>query len=407
MGTLESAIDEIAAEDLGALPASVLATEIVDLDRAIARLAGEKARRVAMFDAMDGGAVDGAQSTAVWLRRRCHAGQYDSWQTVRVATALRELPATADALCAGEITWQQTVLLAPVLSDARAELGPAETAQLEGTLLAQARVDTLDGVRTAVRHVKGHLDPDGTLARGEREFDGRYLAASVTGDGLLHLQGRFDAEGGAVLMTALESAMPAPSPDDPRTRAQVRADAMVELLGGVLDSGGLPTVAGQRPHVTLTASIETLRREAAKAGVTLGPDSAPRITPGAELTWTGPIPDETARRLSCDSEVTRLLLDPAGQPLHLGFTRRVVSSQQRIALARRDGGCIYRGCTRPPPHTVAHHIVHWTDGGATDLDNLVLLCRYHHRLVHERAWRIIRDPSGRHTVEPPVAKPRH
>jgi hypothetical protein len=122
---------------------------------------------------------------------------------------------------------------------------------------------------------------------------------------------------------------------------------------------------------------------------------------GASLGWTGPIPAATALRLACDATVTRLLLDPTGQPLHLGRTRRLVSPGQWTALVTRDRGCIAPGCGRPPQWCEAHHIVPWVLGGTTDLDTLALLCRVHHRYTHEGGWTVVRDAHGRYTLAPP------
>jgi hypothetical protein len=89
------------------------------------------------------------------------------------------------------------------------------------------------------------------------------------------------------------------------------------------------------------------------------------------------------------------------QPLDVGRTTRVVSPAQRIALVVRDGGCVFPDCDRPPGWCEAHHLVHWLDGGPTDLPNLALLCRAHHRAVHEGGWRLQRDPDGRFAATPP------
>jgi hypothetical protein len=92
--------------------------------------------------------------------------------------------------------------------------------------------------------------------------------------------------------------------------------------------------------------------------------------------------------------------------LEVGRTSRVVSAAQRVALVVRDGGCAVVGCERPPAWCEAHHLVHWLHGGPTDLENLVLLCRAHHRAVHEGGWRLGRDPDGRLTATPPHRKPQ-
>ncbi|HJW59733.1 MAG TPA: HNH endonuclease signature motif containing protein, partial [Actinomycetota bacterium] len=94
------------------------------------------------------------------------------------------------------------------------------------------------------------------------------------------------------------------------------------------------------------------------------------------------------------------------QPLEVGRTSRVVTAAQRAALVVRDGGCAVAGCDRPPAWCEAHHLVHWLHGGPTDLANLALVCRAHHRAVHEGGWRLGRDPNGRLTATPPHRRPQ-
>ena len=89
------------------------------------------------------------------------------------------------------------------------------------------------------------------------------------------------------------------------------------------------------------------------------------------------------------------------QPLEVGRTSRVVQPAQRSALAVRDGGCVFPDCDRPLAWCEAHHLRHWLHGGPTDLANLALLCRAHHRAVHEDGWRLARGPDGRLTATPP------
>ncbi len=94
------------------------------------------------------------------------------------------------------------------------------------------------------------------------------------------------------------------------------------------------------------------------------------------------------------------------QPLEVGRTSRVVTAAQRAALVVRDGGCAFPGCDRPPAWCEAHHLRHWLHGGPTDLANLALVCRAHHRAVHEGGWRLARDPDGRLTASPPYRRPQ-
>jgi hypothetical protein len=179
---------------------------------------------------------------------------------------------------------------------------------------------------------------------------------------------------------------------------------------------------------------------------------------GGELGWADPLAPEACRRLACDGAVTRVLVThhptaahghgddhdgeahghdpghddghhPSGQaglaarlqaardrlppilggaprqPQDVGRASRVISPTQRAALAVRDGGCVVPDCGRPRSWCEGHHLVHWLEGGPTDLANLALLCRAHHRAIHEGGWQLTRGPDGRFTATPPDRHP--
>lgn len=116
----------------------------------------------------------------------------------------------------------------------------------------------------------------------------------------------------------------------------------------------------------------------------------------AETEYGHPLPQASLRRLACDATLTRLLLDSHSQPLDVGRATRTVPPALRRALNTRDGGCRFPGCDRPPGWTDAHHLTPWIDGGPTALHNLILLCRSHHRLIHDYGW-----PPPEHSAESP------
>jgi hypothetical protein len=155
---------------------------------------------------------------------------------------------------------------------------------------------------------------------------------------------------------------------------------LVELARQKLESGTLPEVGGQKPHLTVTVSVATLANQ---------PGS-----PAADLEWASPIPAETARRLACDAAITPIFLGPESTQPRAGQTSRTISGSQRKALAFRDKGCRFPSCDRPPDWTDAHHLKHWADGGEHVMDNLILLCRRHHRMVHEEGWRLVISAGG-------------
>jgi hypothetical protein len=157
-------------------------------------------------------------------------------------------------------------------------------------------------------------------------------------------------------------------PGDPRTPGQRRADALVELCGDHLSHGDIAETGGNRPTMSVMVSLDVLQGRA--------------VAP-CELEDGTVISPETARRIACDAGVSRVLTQGESEILDVGRTTRVVPAALRRALALRDKGCTHPGCTRPHHWCDAHHVIHWADGGGTSLDNLVLLCRRHHRLVHE------------------------
>jgi hypothetical protein len=146
-------------------------------------------------------------------------------------------------------------------------------------------------------------------------------------------------------------------------------------------------------------------------GSTGRPDPGCYPSPDAGPVASDPSPAERPDGLAATLRAAMALLPPTlggapGQPLDVGRATRVVTPAQRTALAVRDGGCRFPGCSRPLGWCDAHHLWHWVDGGPTDLTNLVLLCRAHHRAVHEGRWHLARGPDGHLTATPPHRRPR-
>jgi hypothetical protein len=136
-----------------------------------------------------------------------------------------------------------------------------------------------------------------------------------------------------------------------------------------LDSTDRPQVSGERPHVTITVDLEALE---GRSGFR------------CELGDAGAITAETARRWACDASIARVITIGRSEPIEVGRRTPVVPASLRRAVVVRDGGCRFPGCDRPDGWCDAHHVRHWADGGPTSLSNLVLLCRPHHRLIHQR-----------------------
>ena len=236
----------------------------------------------------------------------------------------------------------------------------------------------VDDLRATARHLKQVIDPDGSLRQAETDFQRRWLTVAPMLDGMHSVEGVLDTESAALLNSALAPFAVPSGADDRRTAAQRRADGLTEIVAAAVKSGELPTLSGSSTALQVQVSLATL--------VGGEGDPAQLLSSGSTtpLWITGP----SLGRFTCDAAVRRIVLDPSGVPVELGRQVRLFSGPQRQALATRDDGCRFPGCDRPARFTDAHHLVPWTAGGPTTLANGLLLCRYHHRQVHEGGWRI-------------------
>jgi len=375
-------VEAFDADDLGAVDADTLSEELIAMRRAIDRLEAQFSRRLVRFDLVRGYERAGAADLISWLRWACRMGTSAAARRLHLARQLTELPDTEAAWRSGAIGTGHAAVIGRTVD----EMGDAGAHAAEPTLLDAAERMNPGHVWLIGQRLRHSLDRERALADANAMYARRRLHLTKGLDGALTLDGLFDPEAGAILRTAID-ALTRPLPDDDRIAPQRRADALVELARRQLDGGSLPASGGQRPHLSVTVPSAALRRA----------EGAP---PG-ELEWAGPIVDEMARRIGCDAVCSTVEVDEEGMPLTVGRATRTVPSSIRRALLVRDRGCRFPGCDRPPTWTDGHHLVHWADGGETALENLVLLCRPHHRLVHEQGWTLRRDDNGEIVAAPP------
>jgi len=376
---LRSGVAALAAESPASLDDSTLAAQLTELRRLIDQVEAEWQRRLGEFDGR-GAAAGTAASTASWLRATCRLSPGVARDRVELARRLPDLPKVAMALAAGDISVRHASLVTAAVGELAAAAGDEVAAEVESPLVEAATLLDPLRLRREIAHARHAVAPSAAVEAEARAYERRRLSISETFDGLVAFDGLLDAEAGAVVLSALQPLSVAAGLDDARTACQRRADALVELARRQLDAGTLPALGGERPHLSVMVDLRALRR-----------------LPGAraaDTDWGGPLTAESARRLACDASVSRVLTDGPSQPLDVGRRTRVVPPALRTALAVRDRGCVHPGCDRPPPFTDAHHVVHWADGGATSLHNLVLLCRTHHRLLHEGRWRLDHRPRA-------------
>jgi hypothetical protein len=460
LATVAAGIEQLATEDLDRLPDAVVAEQVLTLRRLLDRLDGQWLQRLATVDGRGAaGAEDGTEigSTAAWLRGRLLLGGGAASGFVQTARALFRGPlaATGEAVCAGEVS----VAHAQVLAHGTRQLPNHVAAEAEPTLLDAARRLDPTRLRHAVDHLVSVADPDGAGAARERRHQRRGLWLTPTFDDMVAVDGLLEPEAGQLVVAALEPLARPSDAGDIRTGSQRNADALTELARRHLESGQLPKVGGVRPRLAVVVDLDSLvscpgaldgktgwagtldpeacRRLACDAAVTRvmvsrqpsnrGHQASDGDHPSGQLyqdhhpghgasvdgspSACGHLSSNQDQGLEGRLRAAMVLLPPTlggapSQPLNVGRTSRVISPAQRTALAARDGGCVFPDCARPLAWCEGHHLVSWLYGGPTDLANLALLCRAHHRAVHEGGWRLQRDPHGRFTATPPHRRPR-
>ncbi|MGK3954200.1 HNH endonuclease [Microbacterium sp. I2] len=276
-----------------------------------------------------------------------------------------------------------------------------------GQLIDEASQRTVEELASAARTIRDLLDPAGAELRLEQRFEARSFRRWTDHDGIRHGSFTFEDEGGAwiesIIDTALRPRRGGPrfvDPDekaraeelatDPRTNDQLAYDLMLDVLraGALADA---ETVFGtRRAGIRIVATAEVL------ADATEG-RAAVALLEDTDTT----LPGWLVARQACDTGTMTCTLDERGNPLDLGREARLFSSKQRVALAVRDGGCRWRDCDRPASYCEAHHIDPYSEGGRTDIDRGILLCRWHHMQLHHGEWRITRDGKNDFVLHPP------
>ncbi|MDQ3946655.1 MAG: HNH endonuclease [Actinomycetota bacterium] len=362
------ALDPVVGDPAG-LPNERLEAEICELAGHMWAAECRWLLMVGEFDRREGWAGVGIQSCAHWLSWRCGVALGVAREKVRVARRLVELPLITDAFSKGELSYAKVRALTRVANDANepelVEIARAATAsQLERIVRTYRRAQVQEGLveanqRHAARQTRWYWDDDGSFV----------------------LSARLAPEDGAVVLAALEAGRPTEIPDK-TTPAGVSAETPPAVARNADALVGAARLA--------LAAAEQTDRGDAPCQVVLHVDAPVLADDEAEgrcYLEDGPsVPPETARRLSCDAEIIAVThAGDGGTLLDVGRKTRAISPGMRRALRVRDGGCRYPGCSNHR-FVDGHHILHWGQHGETKLPNLVLLCRRHHRLVHEEGY---------------------
>jgi len=414
-------IDGIAAKNVAALSDDELIGEQGELaelrrkvDARAAAVAAEINHRSRPELGYDGLAQQRGSRTAETLVQQVTGfSRQDARTLVRVGTLVAQhspgspvppeqpwLAVCAAAVGAGRLSIQAAEVIRAGLGLPDDGVPVAALADAAHQLVRASSELTLERLAALARQHRDDLDEAGIADREQQRRDRRFLSLTPQADGMTRISGLLDPESAAIVVGAVDAATsprrggprfvdPADAPalpqDDDRTIPQLLADSLVDLvrIATRADDG---TVLGSRPvGVRVLVTQRDLQRGAGRAEIEGQKDA---------------VTVQTAQRHLCESGSVKVLFDSEGIPLDVGRRKRLFTARQRIALAARDGGCLFPDCERPPSWTEAHHIVPWHDGGKTNVADGVLLCRHHHLLVHNNGWRITRAGS-RYDLHPP------
>lgn len=419
VAALERATAELraTAASLTHVPDDGRGAALAAVDRAVAALTTVRGELLLAQERSGSWQGTGDPSFASWRVRTSRGGRSAAQAEVRVARTAEAVPALKQAVLDGDATPAHLEALGRLVEGAappvlRALAAPEQQAELvDGARRLDARAFATSAARLLAR-----LDPAAHERSHQAQRAARYLHLSETPGGT-RLSGQVDRMAGHRLRLALEAVSPRPAAGDERSSEQRRADALDVLAEKVLSSPETLSGAAVRPHVSLHMSERTwaaLRAArladepggsaggSARAGRGGAADGAGMLSDAADpatLDDGTPVPMSELARTLCDCELTRVVVDAQGAVLDVGRSHRTYTGAQRRAVVARDRGCAWNDCAAQARWCEVHHIRWWDrDGGATSVDNGVLLCSFHHHEVHRRELtieRVARPTPGR------------
>ncbi|MYA26092.1 MAG: DUF222 domain-containing protein [Acidimicrobiales bacterium] len=389
----------LSAGALAGLEQGELLSLLGDIERLANRLAGYRTEVLDALDALNQSGAAPDASPHLSLRDAARVSERDARRMVRAAEKAREHGAVLEALSGGDINAVQ----AEMLCDARVP------DPVRAELVAAAAGEDTDATRRRVQCAEAEHSVETSMERFERQRKARGAGWRRDHEGMLRLWAKFDPDAGAHVEAALAALCREYWIDDKqvrsgrRTPAQRDADVLSYALAGLTYTDA-DAAAVRRLHARASARSDNLPDEArdpsrqlppAQISVLIGLDALRGHTDEMGLTDAGvELPPEVVRRLACDAEIIPMILGGSGGSADAGRCRRTVSLRLRRLLVARDRHCRWPGCHEPPSRCDAHHIWHWLDGGPTNLDNLVLLCRRHHHFLHQHGYRMVPQPDG-------------
>ena len=407
---LSGVLDSLNSHDLWRTGDRDLLDGTRDLLLCLERLRAETARRVAEIESRGAATSLHGVRTSEWLHATNWSTLGDARRRVQAAVELASRPVVQAEALAGRVGFDQAAAIVHSIRRLPCELDLPTVDACERAMLGHVHEFDPDLMKQFGHHVVTVVAPEvgeeadrrallreEARARGDRSFSwARDGLGSVRFRGQLPI---VDAEPLVALITAVTASLPVTDELGELIPIQRRqADALTHIVGAYAASGQAPTLGGDRPRVVVTIGLDALR-----SGLGMG-----TLCSSGECLSAGDI-----RRLACDADIIPAVLGGDSQILDLGRGSRLFTGSTRQLLVLRDQGCVFPGCNAPPTVCEGHHITPWWAGGRTDIDNGVLLCPHHHRIVEprpadqENQWQVRIGSDGVPELLPPRFVDKH
>ena len=406
---LSSLLDDTAALETWSLTDA----EIRELTRTVhqtrAGLDEFAARLAATADDRGLAREDGSTSTTAWLAQLAGISKFEASKLVSLARLTSELvEPTRVAWAAGTISTEQAGVIIRSIATLPDWVGDEERGDAQQTMLEYASQVTVDELRRIGNHIIEVIDPDGAdeiigkqlEAQERRAYDKARLQMRDDGNGMTDIKAKVPTVQGDMLRTVLEG-LAAPrrmhlldseslgghgdAAEGHPDHAHRMGRALLELIEH-LPKDALPQAGGLPATITIGIELSALKAEIGKAGISTG----------------GEMSASQARRFACNAELIPIVMDGTSRVIDISLAKRLHDRYQRIIIVKRDGGCCWKGCDRPPAWCEVHHPEPYAAGGPTTVENGALFCFVHHHLLHDGDWSARMAPDGIVEVIPPA-----
>ncbi|MDX6276248.1 MAG: hypothetical protein QOJ72_376, partial [Nocardioidaceae bacterium] len=406
---LSSLLDDTAALETWSMTDAEIRELTRTVHRARAGLDELAVRLAATVDDRGLARDDGCTSTTAWLAQLAGISRSEAARHTSLGRFLNdEVEVTRVAWAAGEITTEQAGIIIRAIDTLPDWIGTEERHDAQTTLLEYASQFAADDLRRLANRIVEVIDPDGAdeiigkqlEAQERKAYDQASLHLSNDGNGLTRIKGQVPTVQGDMLRTVLEG-LSAPrrmhlldgeslgghgdAAEGHPDHAHRMGRALLELIEH-LPKDALPQAGGPPATMTVAVDLGVLRDAIGRATISTG----------------GEMSASQARRFACNAELIPMVMDGSSRIIDMSMAKRLHDRYQRVILGRRDGGCCWKGCDRPPAWCEAHHLVPYDDGGPTTVDNGALFCFVHHHLLHDGDWHARLAPDGIVEVIPPA-----